>query len=203
MAESFLRQSPLDHLRLATRTVPDRGNAGVSLRERPFRVMVTLRGDADDPAFAAAVEIALGAKPPATPLTVAIAKEFWLLWLGPDEWLIVAAPVAGCDLVARFEAALDGIHAAVTETGEAMTVIEAAGPHARDMLAKGCTIDLHPRAFAPGRVVRTLVAKAEVILLEIDQAPVYELYVHRSYAGYLWQWLEDAGLEYGVAILDR
>jgi sarcosine oxidase subunit gamma len=203
MAESYLRQGPLDHLRLAARTVAERGDAGVSLRERLFRVMVTLRGDADDPAFTAAVETALGAKPSAAPLTVAIAKDCWILWLGPDEWLVVAAPEAGGDLAARLEAALAGIHAAVIETGESMTVIELAGPHARDVLAKGCTIDLHPRAFAPGRVVRTLVAKAGVILLQIDDAPVYELYVHRSHADYLWRWLEDAGLEYGVAILDR
>ena len=35
---------------------------------------------------------------------------------------------------------------------------------------------------------------------QTDEVPSYELYVQRSFAEYLWLWLEDAALEYGVAI---
>ena len=68
------------------------------------------------------------------------------------------------------------------------------------MIAKGCTIDLHPSVFRPGRVVRTLLAKTGIILHQVDETPTYEITVHRSFADYAWRWLEDAGLEYGVAI---
>jgi len=193
MAEDFLRQSPLAHLHLAARAVAEPGEAGVTLRERPFGTMATLRGNAGDPAFVAAVEGVVGVAPPREPLTVARAGERAILWLGPDEWLVTGLPAA--DLAA----ALTDLHAAATETGESMTVIELAGPRARDVLAKGCALDLHARAFPTGRVVRTLVAKSGVILHATGEP--FDVYVHRSFSDYLWRWLEDAGLEYGVAVL--
>ena len=64
------------------------------------------------------------------------------------------------------------------------------------------------RTTRPGR--NTLLAKAGVIIHQTSpispdgtpayETPVYEIYVHRSFADYAWRWLEDAGLEYGVAI---
>jgi len=93
----------------------------------------------------------------------------------------------------------------VVEVGESMTVIALTGPRAADVVSKGCTIDLHPSVFPSGIVVRTLLAKTGIILHQVSDtssgdAPTYEIYVHRSFADYAWRWLEDAGLEYGVAI---
>jgi sarcosine oxidase gamma subunit len=34
----------------------------------------------------------------------------------------------------------------------------------------------------------------------VDKAPTFDIYVARSFAEYLWAWLEDAGGEYGVAV---
>ncbi len=34
-----------------------------------------------------------------------------------------------------------------------------------------------------------------------EQGPIFEVYVLRSFAEYLWAWLEDAGREYGVAVV--
>ena len=81
-----------------------------------------------------------------------------------------------------------------------------AGPRARDLLAKGCPLDLHPGAFAPGRCAQGHVAKAQATLHmtagdEDEGGPVFDLYVLRSFAEYLWRWLEDAGREYGVRVV--
>jgi len=201
MAEDYLRQSPLANLALAAHVDADRGSAGLAMRERAFRTMVTLRGDASDAGFRTAVEQVVGAAPPAEPLSSVEAGDRRVLWLGPDEWLVVAPPEERPDLPGSIDAVLGGIHAAVTETGESMTVIELAGPRATDVLRKGCDLDLHPRAFPAGRVVRTLLAKDAIVLHKTSEAPAWEVYVHRSFSEYLWRWLEDAGLEYGVAIL--
>lgn len=201
MAEAHLRQSPLAHLELAARAVADRGAAGVALREIPYRTMVTLRGDAGDAAFASIVTELLGTALPTEPMTAATAGEVSILWMGPDEWLVIVPPGRREHLPATLSHALEGVAAAATEVGESMTVIGLSGPHAREVLAKGCTLDLHPRVFGPGKCARTLLAKTGVALHQTDAGPDFEIYVHRSFADYAWRWLEDAGGEYGVAVL--
>jgi sarcosine oxidase subunit gamma len=103
-------------------------------------------------------------------------------------------------------AALAEQRCAVTDVSESRTCIHVRGPRARDLLAKGCPLDLHPRVFGPGRCAGTLMAKAGVTLHQVagDDAPdgpAYDLYTTRSFADYLWRWLEDAAREYGLAVL--
>ena len=114
---------------------------------------------------------------PAEPNTAAGKGERRALWLGPDQWLVVTPSGA-----------------------EGRAVIGLAGAHARDVLAKGCPLDLHPRAFGPGRCAQSTLAKALVILHQLSDRPSYDIYVERSFADYLWTWLEDAAAEHGVAI---
>jgi sarcosine oxidase subunit gamma len=68
-------------------------------------------------------------------------------------------------------------------------------------MMKGCSLDLHPREFGPGRCAQSTLAKAQIILHQLDDGPTYDLYVARSFAEYLWAWLEDASLEYGMAVV--
>ena len=35
---------------------------------------------------------------------------------------------------------------------------------------------------------------------DAQRGPTFDLYVARSFAHYLWAWLEDAGREYGVQV---
>lgn len=199
MADTPQRLSPLGRHDLAPGAVDDAGDVAVRLGERPFRAQVNLRGEGQKERFRAAVEAALGLALPGTPNTAARAGEITVLWLGPDEWLVVAPP-GGEDRTARaLLEALSGHRAAVTEVGEARTVIAVSGPRARDVLAKGCTLDLHPRAFGPGRCAQSTLAGVDVIVHQTDEVPSYELYVPRSVAEHLWLWLEDAALEYGGA----
>ena len=81
------------------------------------------------------------------------------------------------------------------------TVITIQGPHARGVLAKGCSLDLHPRVFSPGLCAQTLVAGVGAIIRQIDEKPSYDLIVRRSLAEYLAHWLEDAAQEYGLEVV--
>ncbi len=205
MADRPARRSALAHLGLAARAragQPDR--AGVLLSEAAFRHQVALRGDAGDPEFAGAVERAIGLVPPTEPNTAAgpadLADGPRILWLGPDEWLAVGAGNGQTDLAAALASATKDRHAAIVDVSDGRAVIEVTGRHARDVLAKGCPLDLHPRVFSAGRCAQSLIAHAHVILHQVDDAPRYEVYVHRSFADYLWRWLEDAAREYGVDV---
>ncbi len=72
------------------------------------------------------------------------------------------------------------------------TTLELSGPGARTVLEKGCALDLHPRAFAPGRCAQTLLSKVAVVLDQLDAQPCYRLLVRGSFAQYLADWLLDA-----------
>ncbi|MHC8509916.1 MAG: sarcosine oxidase subunit gamma [Rhodospirillales bacterium] len=216
MAETFLRHSALAALGLGARTAQDaedpaRAGAGVWMGERPFRRQAGLRGDVGDAAFCAAVKKALGAEPPAGAHQTAgpadLTNGVRILWLGPDEWLCAGHPDSELDPAGALSAALTGLHAAAWDISGSRTVIWLSGPNARDVLAKGCALDLHPSVFQPGHVIAGHVALAHA---EIDYVqdgpegePVFELYVHRSFAEYLWTWLEDAALEYGLRVVEE
>jgi sarcosine oxidase subunit gamma len=73
-------------------------------------------------------------------------------------------------------------------------------PRARDLLAKGTSIDLHPRLFGPGRCVQTGFAGANIVLRQIDEVPSFEILVPNSFAEHLWSWLEGGAREYRVAV---
>ncbi len=196
--ERYLRQGVLDHRHLDARAA-DPNTVGVVLCERRFVGKINLRGRPNK-RFLAAVRAASGLEPPTEPNTAVGGNGRTALWLGPDEWLIVTAPGEEGATCASLRAMRLGQHFAVTDVGEGRGVIGLAGPRARDVLAKGCPLDLHPRAFGPGRCAQSTLAKALVILHQTSDRPDYDIYVDRSFADYLWTWLEDAAAEYGVAI---
>ena len=69
----------------------------------------------------------------------------------------------------------------------------------RNVLAKGSTIDFHPARFAPGTVVGTQFAHVSAFLhcVRDDQVDVYAA---RSFAQYLYEWVMEAGAQYGITV---
>lgn len=174
--EAFLRDAPRDD---------DPGVEVRILRETGF---VNLRGDVNDARFAEAVQRATGQPPPGEPDTF-FDGEHRTYWLGPDEWLIGTAGGAAPALAGRLEDALGGLHAAVNDVSGGNVAIALHGPAARDILAAGCTLDLHPKVFTPGTCAQTGLAKAGVLLALRDESPTFEIIVRRSFSDYLARWL--------------
>jgi sarcosine oxidase subunit gamma len=109
---------------------------------------------------------------------------------------VVGAPGEEAALEVELTEALGGGLGSVVDLSANRTAIELQGPAARDVLAKGCALDLHPSAFAPGRCAQTLLARAQVILEQLDAAPAYRLFVRGSFSDYLATWLLDAMAEF-------
>jgi sarcosine oxidase subunit gamma len=190
MVESPLARCPLAHFAAIT----DSGT-GLSMRELPFRGVIDLRLDQRDRGARDAAELALVVALPEAGRSV-IGPAGNVLWLGPDEFLIVTEPEREIAVAASLLSALRGRRAAVIDISDSRTIIALSGVHARDVLAKGCGIDLHPRSFAPGQCAQTSLAKARVALYQLDDAPTYHILVERSHAEYLWLWLADAAAEF-------
>jgi len=201
MAERYRRRSALAHLGLEARAAAFVGDAGVTLRESPMRGLLVLRGDAAGAEFRGAVAAVLGLEPVVEPLTAVRRRDVSMLWLGPDEWLVVT-PERRLDRIERaLRDALEGQHTALTDVSHGRAIVVLSGPHAREVLAKGCTLDLHPRVFGPGRCAQSRLAKCQALIHQTTDAPEYEIHVQRSFAQYAWTWLEDAGQEFGVRIV--
>ena len=212
MAEPYQRQSALAHLGLAARAAADRekSDAGVRLGERAFPGQLNLRGDPGNEEFMDAASGAVGCVLPTVPNTSAgedhLEEGPRVLWLAPVEWLVVIAAGAEEALAGELVAAAAGCGGSVTDVSDARTVIVLRGPNARDVLMKGCPLDLHPDVFRPGHCAQSLLARAAVILYrradEADGSASFEIHVTRSFADYLWAWLEDAAGEYGVQVIE-
>jgi len=203
VAEPYLRLGVLDHRHLDARAANNAGNAGVILCERRFRAKINLRGKPIKK-FLDAVRKALGVALPKTPNSTVTTKDITALWLGPNEWLLAGRPGAEGGMVEALRQELASQHVAITDVTEGRTIIGLTGSNARDVLMKGCSLDIHPRHFKPGDCAQSALAKALIILHQTSGdsgiEPTYDIYVERSFADYLWIWLEDAALEYGLAV---
>lgn len=173
--------------------------ADVRVRRMGPLPQVAVRADAGDAESMARLEAALGVAAPATPNTVAAAgRDRDVLWLGPDEWLVVGGEAAGSDVAVATEAdiaaAADGAFVTTVDVSANRIGLEITGADARRLLAFGCALDLDARRFGPGSCAQTTVARAGAILWAFgaEPAPAFRLLVRPSFAAYLEAWLRDA-----------
>lgn len=161
------------------------------LRERPFLDLANVRGDARDREFIAAVEGAIGVRLPTKPNTVARGAEYDALWLGPDEWLIRSTEARKPELEGKLRTALGTLFASAVDVGSGYTVVEASGDRVRDVIARGCPLDLHPQVLQPGQCAQSHYFKASIVLIPTTY-DAFELVVRRSFADYFCRIMLDA-----------
>lgn len=200
MVETYQRRSALSHFGLAARASQGgHATAGVVLGESAHRTIINIRGDSNDPAFLNAVKTITGVDLPIKANTVNEAGDTSILWLGPTEWWVVAAPDRSDALVPALRQAFQGQHTAVVDVSESRTVITISGSKARDLLARGVSLDLHPRVFGPGQCAQTSMSKTIILMHQVDDKPSYDIYVLKSFADYLWRWSEQTARDFGLA----
>jgi len=143
-----------------------------------------------------AAATAFGVALPRQACRAAEAGDRAALWLGPDEWLLLAPDGEGPAITAAF-AAVTAPHALV-DVSHRNTALALSGTEVTAVLAAGCPLDFDLTAFPVGMCTRTLFAKAEIVLWR--RAPDrFRLELGRSFAPYLHGVLADAALEFSVA----
>ncbi len=164
-----------------------------TLTEMALQGMINLRGDGHDAGFAHAVLQHTGLHLPAGANTASIDPQRQLLWLGPDEWLFKFHDANTATVADALRQALAGRHVAITDVGHGNVTLCVQGPAAADLLARGCPLDLHARAFGRGAVAQTHIAKAGATVVCLEAGAHFEITVRRSFADYLVRWLISAG----------
>jgi sarcosine oxidase subunit gamma len=165
------------------------------MAERPFLELVNVRGDTRDAAFVRAVENVIGCRPPEKPNTTAEGNGYDMLWLGPDEWLVCSATAHNAaqtaPLQGKLVAAFAGVFASAVDIGSGYTVLEISGTRTREVLSRGCPLDLHPKLFGKGQCAQSHYFKAPVTLLPAG-GERFELVIRRSFADYFVKIMLDA-----------
>jgi sarcosine oxidase, subunit gamma len=122
-----------------------------------------------------------------------------ILCIGPADWLVLAPESDGAALGRRLGLAFEGSATRATDVSQALVRIQIKGAEVRDLLAKACSLDLHPPLFPLGRALRTRFVGMPVIV-HCTGTATFELLVTRSYAEFLLSWLGDAQLEFETSV---
>ena len=120
-------------------------------------------------------------------------------WVAPDEWLLSCELHDAFNIEQQLRDSLSGKSVAIVNVSGGFTTLVLQGEHALDVLRKSTAYDVHPDNFNAGKVVNTVFAKTQVTLrcIAVNQ---YELIVRRSFADYVWHWLQVVSAEYGLGI---
>ena len=167
---------------------PPRFDAGPTLAPLAPAARYILRGG---PQVRAAAEKAAGVGIP-TEVCRAITQEGRAaLWLGPDEWLLIAPAAEELALARQLTTALAGLPHSLVDVSHRQSAAEVRGPLAATLLSAGCPLDFDERMFPVGMCTRTVLGKAEVVLWRT--APeVFRIEVARSFVAYVSEFLAEA-----------
>ncbi len=149
------------------------------------------------PASVAGAGDALGIGFPQESCRAAVAERRTVLWLGPDEWLLLVPE----DDVGVVESALAehlrGHPYSLVDISHRQVGLEISGPMVAATLNAGCPLDLASAAFPVGMCTRTVLAKAEIVLWRTGDE-VFRLEVARSFSSYVWRFLNEVRREFDV-----
>jgi heterotetrameric sarcosine oxidase gamma subunit len=153
--------------------------------------LLLIQGDPRDALLGKVIQEELGLRIPG-PLEASVQQARALLWITPREWLLIAPRSESSSIRGSLTAQLAATLAAVTDISDGLACFEVEGKEASDMLMTGCTLDLRPEAFVPGRVMRTAMAGAPMIVWRPGQAGGFRCFVDRSWAEHFSSWLLES-----------
>ncbi len=182
MADAALEvRSPLAGLALPT-------GPRFALAEAPAAGRFILRGGE---AVRVACGMVFGVEPPSALGPAGEGAGRRALWLGPDEWLLIADGAETADIGDVLESVLDGTAHSLVDVSHRQIGLIASGPAAARVLNAGCPLDLDLHVFPVGFATRTVFDKVEIVLWR-RAATAFHIEVWRSFAPWLVGSLAEA-----------
>jgi len=186
-------RTPLAH---AQTSVAKKGAASsVTLSEVQLPGLLVLRATATKDALSVALKEKIGIELPGT-LQSSEVENYCLRWITPDEWWLSCPNAETFSLETSLRDSVNGHIAIVNVTG-ANSVLHLSGADARNVLKKSTVYDVNPENLPTGKVVSTTFSKAQASIRALSDDS-FEIIVRRSFADYVWLWLQRAGREYGM-----
>lgn len=195
MAEPII-QSPLHGFDLASQAQAVDDSRGVWANEIPLLGYISLRGNSGDPAFVEKIAAVTGVPLPVEPCSFAVANGIKVLWLSPDEWMIVGGRHRLAEMTGSLKAGLQGLRSQVADNSGGYTQLLLHGHNALDVLQHASVYDF--ASLRSGRVVGTTFGKSSVYAHRVGEG--FCLVLRRSFADYIWRYLVRAAAPYGLGI---
>ena len=168
-----------------------------SMKEKTPIAKINLRGNLENKEFTSKIGKILGMILPKEACSTPSKEKITSLWLGPNEWLLVSNDEISKETnTYELEQVLfDNIsktnQGAVTNVTDHFTIFSLSGSNIFEVLSKGCPFDFSSEDFGDNKVVQTILNHIDVTIHRMSENNV-DLYVRRSFAGYLWDWLKDS-----------
>ena len=172
---------------------PSGSTVGLTFHVMEHLGKLNIRGDNS---LKAAVEAATGCHFPPLANHFETAGERHIVWLGPDEYLLLCESGKEKALYDTLTSTIKANHFAITDVSDSLCALSLSGAAVRDVLAKGCSLDFLPSKFGAGRCAQSLLAHAGITLMALP-VDAFILICRTSFAPYVHDWLVDAALEYG------
>jgi sarcosine oxidase subunit gamma len=112
-----------------------------------------------------------------------------VLWLGPDEWLVVGETGTEPTILTELQAAVTNAFASVVDVSANRIAYDLTD--GLELLSTGCGLDLDPSRWLPGMCAQTLFGQSQVILHQLDERTT-RVFVRPSFSGYLRARLDTA-----------
>ena len=127
------------------------------------------------------------------------------LWLGPKSWLLVARMKAHIEpqvtALAAQRDAFNAVGGALFDLSASRVAFEIGGSRAASVLAKGCPLDFHIRAFPAGHCAQSLLGHVNALIFRPDATPAFRVMVARSFALDVWRALCVSAAQYGYDVV--
>jgi len=115
----------------------------------------------------------------------------------PERWLLLHPTAANGSHAVVWESAVAD-NAAVVELSSALTLLRLSGPAVREMLARGCRLDLDPAVFVAGHAAATIMAQVSVILVALSSDML--LVTPSTTARHLSEWIAHTAAPFGFEL---
>lgn len=162
------------------------GTDDVSVKELGFINKVVLRGDFANESTVAALDSLVSMDTRLAVNTFVGNADSTLYWMGPNERLLHTStdPASIIDSwkSLQFTAAVD--------VSDYYTLLELAGPRAREVFSSGSPLDVHPTVFNAGQCAQTRFGNASVVIAMQNDSPQYMVQVRWSFAPYVYRYME-------------
>ena len=129
-------------------------------------------------------------------------KHLFIAQLTPDEFLLLTPPGSEKDITAALEAeiASQNTFVSLIDQTSGLVGVSVSGPESTGVMVKLCALSFNSKDFLNMHVAQSSFAKVRATIFRHDRSasPAFELFADRSYGGYLWDSILDAGSEFGI-----
>ena len=168
----------------------------ISLQQNEFIGKLNLRVKEDDLKAREVIENYFNYILPKLSGEVSGNDEGRVLWLGPNEYLILCSDENKSNIINNLKEKLKESFYALTDVSDYYLTMRLSGPKSIAVLSKACPLNFEKKLLKKNSCAQSYISKATVLIDRLSDEPVFDISVRWSFAEYLWDWLVDSSNEF-------